>query len=157
MANTISHDLLELVSTTSDSTVQGSNWYTLIANCWWNIRGLTIKLRRKLALICICSKFRKLSPTQTPNGPQKYTFKRRAAAYYNGTRTLVVLVISQVGFAVMLHLVHLRFFAKTWLPRFQFLRVCSLFLSILCLLYAKILEICSNRLYTSSSLVLYIK
>ena len=31
-----------------------------------------------------------------------------------------------------------------------------LFLSILCLLYKKILEACPNRLYTSSSLVLYI-
>ena len=101
------------------------------------------------------SNFRKLSHTQTPNGPRKYAFKRRAAAYYNGARTSVVLVISQAGFSVMLLLNHLRFFATTWLPRFQFLRVCSLFLSILCLLYAKILEICWNRMFTISSLVLY--
>ena len=96
----------------------------------------------------------KLSPTQTPNGPRKYVFKRRAAGYYNGARTSVVLVISRAGFSVML-LFYLRFFAKTWPPRFPFLRGCSQFLSVLCLLYAKILEICSNRLYTSSSLVLY--
>ena len=60
------------------------------------------------------------------------------------------------GFSVMLLCNHLPFFAKTWLPRFSFLRVCLQFLSIHCLLYAKILEICLNRLYTSLSRVLYV-
>ena len=75
------------------------------------------------------------------------------------TSTSDVLVHSREGVSVIfggvLDLVHLRFLTKTWLPRFQFFRVCSLFLSILCLLYMQILEICSNRLYTNSSLVLY--
>ena len=94
------------------------------------------------------SNFRKLLATQTTNGPQKYAFKWRAAGHYNWTHTLVILVISRAWFSVIIHLVHLHFFTKTWLPRCQFLRVCSLFLSILCLLvlYAKILEICPNRL-----------
>ena len=158
-------------------TVQGSNWYTLFANFWQNFRiskqtsqKTCIKLylftylpfnvqktHGKLWTIAIFSSiFHKLSPSQTSNGPRKYTFKSELLAIYNGARTLGILVNMWMGFSVILHLVHLHFFSKTWLPRFQFLRVCSLFLSIHCLLQAKIFEICSNRLYTSSSLVLYL-
>ena len=106
--------------------------------------------RKSWKIAIFPSMFCKLLPTQTENGPRKYAVKCRAAGYYNGTHTSGVLVNLRAVFSVILHVIHLCvFFAKTWLPRLQFLRVCSLFLSNLCLLYAKILEIYSNRLYTS--------